>query len=225
MPTGSRPTPEECRKLLERAYGWEVVRRGNRPEMSPVLAGRLDAVASWMTGGATRGLFLAGPKGTGKTTMLRAIAMAVGWMSIPSERTLSPVGVQVVSAQSIGRRLLRRDIDLDEVVTAYACAPLLAVDDMGAESPEVTVFGNPVMPLAEVLEERYRRNSVTILSGNLSLDMVGKYYGGRVADRMYEWMTPVVFGGESYRVRLWRARTGPGDEVPPAGDPNETDDK
>ena len=46
-------------------------------------------------------------------------------------------------------------------------APLMIIDELGEEPPEVVVYGRVLTPVRDLLEERYRRQQITIVATNL----------------------------------------------------------
>lgn len=72
------------------------------------------------------------------------------------------------------------------------------------EPPEVLVYGRVLTPVRDLLEERYRRQDLTIVATNLvntpDNPQLSKHYGERVVDRFREMMEIIPFRNPSYRV-------------------------
>ncbi len=193
-------------QALRRLYAGRVVALGGVPAWSAHLDARLQAVASWLTAGPTRGLMLAGPCGTGKTVTLQAVGALVEMLGIPcvQGRWHSTYSLRLVSARAVAEAALRPGGF--ELMRDLASAPLLAIDDLGSEPAELMTYGRVMRPVADLLEERYSRSGLTLVSGNVTPAALAAAYGERVADRFNEWMTTVVYAGLSYRRAAWEAR-------------------
>lgn len=75
----------------------------------------------------------------------------------------------------------------------------LFLDDVGTEADSANFMGNKILPVVEILLERYDRRAVTIITSNLSDEGLADRYGVRVADRLNEVADKIAFMGESYR--------------------------
>ena len=60
-------------------------------------------------------------------------------------------------------------------------------------------FGNPITPIIDIIEQRYAKKDITIITTNLDADGIKNKYGARVADRMREMMQVITFTNASYR--------------------------
>jgi len=78
-------------------------------------------------------------------------------------------------------------------------AKFLILDDVGAEADSVNHMGNRILPITEVLLERYDHRKITIITSNLSDDGLADMYGARVADRLNEVADKIAFMGNSFR--------------------------
>lgn len=78
-------------------------------------------------------------------------------------------------------------------------AKILFLDDAGAEADSVNFMGNRIMPITEVILERYDCRAVTIITSNLSDEGLAGRYGARVADRLNEVADKIAFMGKSFR--------------------------
>lgn len=86
-----------------------------------------------------------------------------------------------------------------EGLDGFNKAKILFLDDAGAEADSVNYMGNRIMPVTEILLERYDSRAVTILTSNLSDKGLADRYGVRVADRLNEVADKIAFTGQSYR--------------------------
>lgn len=105
-----------------------------------------------------KGLYLEGPRGTGKTHLAIAIALAI-----------INTGVPVICKTSIDilgdiKRCYERNSEVteEEVLEAYKTVDLLIIDDLGKE--QVTEWSVPV--LYSILNERYEALLPTIITTN-----------------------------------------------------------
>ena len=76
---------------------------------------------------------------------------------------------------------------------------LFAIDDLGEEPKEVLSYGNAITPVVDILEDRYRKREITLITTNLDADGIKEKYGVRVADRLREMMMIIPFTNPSYR--------------------------
>ena len=76
---------------------------------------------------------------------------------------------------------------------------LLFVDDLGSEPVSVKIYGNEVSPITEMLYHRYDRQLWTLLTSNMSDELLKNRYGARIEDRFKEMFDRLHFNGESYR--------------------------
>lgn len=75
----------------------------------------------------------------------------------------------------------------------------LIVDDIGTEPEGVKAFGTELLPIADLIMQRYDSRFPTIITTNLSEKGIAEAYGVRVMDRLNEICEKVPYGGESYR--------------------------
>ena len=74
-----------------------------------------------------------------------------------------------------------------------------AIDDMGEEPTEVMSFGNVITPITDIIEERYAKRQITIITTNLDANGIKNKYGERVADRLRQMVRIITFTNPSYR--------------------------
>lgn len=190
---------EEAYLLIYRAYAVEVSLRGGTLQTDPNTTAAVAEVAKALTQpDQTRtGLLLCGTPGNGKSTMLRAAQNAVNWLdnrgrfSVDrSDRGLNRLAI--VEAKALAAADEREQ-------ARVALTPVLGLEDMGAEAAETLRFGNVVTPVADLIEKRYTARRYTIITTNLTPAEIRARYGARVADRLNEMMTVVIFRAASYR--------------------------
>lgn len=101
-------------------------------------------------------------------------------------------------AQMMDELKARFDDDAKEQSQAYfdriAREPVLMLDDLGKEQD--TAWTRERM--STLLDRRYRTEATTILTTNLTHELIAYRYGAHLADRLYEWKW-VEVGGVSVR--------------------------
>ena len=78
-------------------------------------------------------------------------------------------------------------------------ADILGIDDIGTEPAEVQDYGNFMYPIKELLAMRYDAQLFTVFTTNLEPKEIRQRYGDRIADRLNEMMTKVVYRNPTYR--------------------------
>lgn len=152
--------------------------------------------ALWLTNpAATPGLMLCGLCGNGKTTLAMAIAWVVEFVTQYEGGCTSRKQMAFHTAKEICRYCVADRKKYDKIVQE----PMLIIDDLGEEPREVLVYGMPITPIIDLINERYARRSMTIVTSNLQPKKLEEVYGVRIYDRMSEIMTPIGFTNDSYR--------------------------
>lgn len=128
-------------------------------------------------------LVLCGPTGVGKT-----------WAAACYARALAEQGRSFVWVYAV--ELFARISPASVGSSEYGCAPVLIVDDLGAEE------GSGVRAKMDALiYARHGKMATTLITTNLTLGKIRDRYGDRVADRLAEWGEVVTISGESFRGR------------------------
>lgn len=187
---------EPAKVALKWALKTAVEERGMSVVASRQLEDQLEAVAAHFTSGTTKfGILLCGKCGNGKTTILRAIKKTIDALEWVDEYSSRRNSVNIVDAASIANWCVNDSSRYHSVVHE----PLLAIDDLGVEAPEIVAYGNKRYPMVELLNKRYDKHLPTFVTTNLTPSQLRKCYGERIADRFKEMMTKVVFSNPSYR--------------------------
>lgn len=171
----------DIRAKISASYELVVERYGGHIIMDQTTSNSLSAVTSWIYDDPHRWLLLYGSLGNGKTTMLWALS-AIVYPSI------------LISAQNIFDYFRK-----NEVLPEIPDSNVLLIDDLGIEPLQCKLFGEDRVPLAELLAKRYSSRATTVIATNLSIDDIQARYGDRVADRMAEVATAVLYDAPSYR--------------------------
>lgn len=198
---------EQLAKLLGVCYKAEVIKRvdpAKYQNLSPEMKTNIARVTKWLCDPNKRpGLLLYGGVGTGKTTLLQAVVRVINTACCKekddngkSVETLNGKPIAIVKAKEIVKASFIDPQRYDLMTNTT----LLAIDELGVEPVESKLFGNTSEPIVDLLCERYDRQRCTLISTNLSSEIILERYGKRVSDRFNEMFTAVPFTAESYRV-------------------------
>jgi len=148
-----------------------------------------DGFRSHLKTGAS--LTFIGGIGTGKTHLAVAIAhhaMAFG------HSVMYETAYDLVTRM---RDCMRRDAETSTtaMMDAYGAIDLLVLDEIGIQGATDDVRGH----LTNVIDRRYRNARPTIIISNLDKGALSEYLGDRIADRLRERASVVIFDWESYR--------------------------
>ena len=139
-----------------------------------------------------QGLMLMGGYGTGKTHLAVAILRETAEAGIP--------GMFVVVPDLLGKMRAsfdRKDGKADELVTTAKNAPLLVLDDLGAENPRPWV----VELVYVLINHRYEHMLPTVITTNYSGKELEAVFGRRIMSRLAEMTVPVNIRAEDYRMK------------------------
>ena len=179
-------TQEQAYTLLKCCYRAEVESRNRNWVCDEQTERVLNDVAEWLTDGNGKfGLMFCGNVGNGKTTMLNAIVRAVRYMR---------EGLRIEDATTIAQ-VIKDPVEFGTI----RAVKHLGIDDMGVEPLEVLDYGNVIYPMVELINYRYSRQLLTIITTNLTPKQIREKYGDRIADRFNEMMHRVIFTNETYR--------------------------
>lgn len=190
---GNKPRPErfpvklpdsqeQMVALLLGTYGSVVEDRDMDFSMDDATVSKVEKVVKWMYESRKRGLLLCGTLGNGKTTMLRTISRLFGVRAVFMEAQ----GVYDYYRQN-------------QCLPPVPPGDILLIDDLGVEPATYNDFGEIRYPLAELLMQRYRNNSLTLIATNYTFDQLGETYGDRLQDRMREMYAMITYREPSYR--------------------------
>lgn len=194
-----RISDEQLAKILFTCY-ISIVQQRNRDFIrTPELEDCVWNLSRVLTTPSHRfGILLHGNCGNGKTTMLYALRrtlfhlLRISPQVFPKNINLFS-GVDVISAKGVLEGMVYSNHE-------YMHQDILMIDDLGHEPTEVMHYGMIHTPIIDLLEKRYARQKVTILSSNLTLEQIAAKYRNRIADRLEEMMFDIEFAGGSFRL-------------------------
>ncbi len=138
------------------------------------------------------GLLLTGDCGTGKTHLAVAILRETAEAGIPGMFVVVPDLLAKMKAS-----FNTKDGKAAELVEAAKNAPLLVLDDLGAEDPKVWV----IELIYVLINHRYEHMLPTIITTNYDGTKIGEVFGKRIQSRLAEMTVPVNIRAEDYRMR------------------------
>lgn len=152
-----------------------------------------------IAGDLLKGLYVAGGVGSGKSMFLEVMS---AYSSIRGY--MVKVGSHIVP---LNWRCIRTDAVCDEFtrhgsIEKYKNAPLLCLQDVGAEPLESLYMGNRVNVIRQVLENRGDRDDcITIISSNLPFNhrVFVERYGERCSSRLYKMCNYLIINGKDRR--------------------------
>lgn len=160
------------------------------------------AAARWLINpDSSPGLMLCGLYGNGKTTLAKAIAWLIGFVTERELGYSKRKNMRLYTAKNICRMCAAGE-KFKEQYDEYArlfVEPMIIIDDLGEEPKEVMVYGMIHTPIIDIISERYAAQRMTIITTNLDSDELKTKYGERIYDRFREMLTSIVFENDSYR--------------------------
>ena len=195
---------EQAYEYLLAAYIMEVQLRYRKFLYNSFVENQLKQVAKCLTASSEKfGIVLCGGCGNGKTTMLKALRNLVRRLDILKPNLPPNAGCSsdnyyvftIVNAMHIAQ--LRRT-DYSQFCK-LAQADILGIDDVGTEPVEVQDYGNIMYPIKELMAMRYDAQLFTVFTTNLEPKDIRLRYGDRIADRLNEMMTKIVYRNPTYR--------------------------
>jgi len=140
----------------------------------------------------TKGLFLYGNTGTGKTTLLRCFSAFTRVTRLKEFKIVSAKKiVNDVLSEGNASSLSKYSVVADQIDYGF--------DDVGHEN-ECNIYGTKVNCLEEILTARYDRKLLTHCTSNLIPDKVKSFYGQRLYSRLYEMFNIIQVKGKDHRI-------------------------
>lgn len=151
-------------------------------------------LTNWLYGGRKfNSLLIQGAPGTGKTTLIEALYSTL--------KTLSEQGITSnISMRVPSMKLENKELLEEGLMETLSDTKGLILDDIGHEEATVKVWGRDYHPVERVLKRRSDAQLPTIVTTNLSLDMIEKWYNSpRLADVLYQYDRIVLENNKSFR--------------------------
>jgi DNA replication protein DnaC len=149
----------------------------------------------WATTDGSRGMYVYGPVGTGKTHALYALAKLIRANGYEVKVKNVPDWLDSL------RSNYERSNSEQEIKDELRDECVLILDDLGSEKQ--TEWTNEIM--YRLVNNRYEQIRPTIFSGNLDLEEVAQKYGDRIASRIFEMVGGdrgiINIGGEDRRLK------------------------
>lgn len=194
---------KELSNALYAAYKAEVQLRHRTMVLDDDTKDHIRIAAEWLSDPCGKfGFMMTGLYGNGKTTLLLAMCNLINYLfdaQIFNERR----SIRILKAKDIARWAIDRD--KREAYENLYYEDMLAIDEVGEEPAELISFGMVYTPIRDLLEERYARQKLTIITTNLvenkkkDIHQIRDHYGERVVDRIREMMKILPFHNGSYR--------------------------
>jgi DNA replication protein DnaC len=176
----------------------EVAYRGKELDFDAETRSHILEVARWLSDPKGKpGLLLMGLIGNGKTSMMRAVARLVEFVTEETSGYSKRKVVRLVTAKEVVRWCVSKEER--PKYDALFTEPMLGIDELGGEAAEVISFGQPWTPVYDLLEARYSKQLLTIATTNLNDDKITEHYDARISDRFKEMMHKVIYRNPSYR--------------------------
>lgn len=177
----------------------EVANRRRTLSFDEATKAHIAQVAKWLTDtDGKSGLMLMGLPGNGKTTMMRALARLIEYVTEATVGYSKRTVVGVYPAKELARMCAASQNERKEY-EALVMQDMLGIDDLGEEPKEVMSYGMIYTPLIDIISERYNRQLATIITTNLTDKQLSEKYGPRIYDRFREMVDTVTFINPSYR--------------------------
>lgn len=135
------------------------------------------------------GVCISGPKGVGKTALIKAFAHVRNMTTPINEQT------RTINAKKFEAMYKLRK---EELLFEFESGPLI-IDDLGTENQIINNYGSKSDPISDLLTLRYDNSALTWATSNLPEAELAKRYGPRLADRFKEMWTYVEIHGNSKR--------------------------
>lgn len=182
---------QQAYDCLVRKIDEVVAEKGGKAVFDESNTEHIRKVAEWLCDEKKKMLVMCGSVGNGKTTTMYAI------MRLYNGARMTRQNGYVLEFDKVD------GFDLDHAtsqrIDEVKNTSLLAIDDIGCDNVVVKEYGNERVPFMEIIYKRYELNGITIMTTNLTPEMIRKRYGEKIADRLAETATIIPFTNPTYR--------------------------
>lgn len=161
----------------------------------------------------TKGIYLHGPMGTGKTMLMTLLMQnqKLCYLPIPAQDV---VNLYRQDGNVCIQNMVQNETPMPSYATMYQSQYGRWFDDLGSEELEVSLYGNRVAVMTEVLLGRYQQRrkyasqdnrkymtgmEYTHVTSNYGRDRILEKYGSRVDDRFNDMFNVITLQGSSLR--------------------------
>jgi len=148
-------------------------------------------------GDLNKGIIFMGSTGTGKTVILKAMSMLLGYMV--RFRFLIYTGWEMERVYMIADQVNNEKYKLEQALNAK----MLGIDDLGEEHTTIKVYGSDINVGIESLTKRHleyvNKGHLTFITTNLNADLIASKYGARIESRLYEMCNMIGVKGNDMR--------------------------
>ena len=183
---------DTCKSFLEKAY----IQEAGIDKLDDYAETHIAQMCHWLLNSNKWGVMLMGSVGNGKTTLLNATINLLQ-TAYSNSKTESGLKMAVTISNTTAKDLTNAARKGQEIYNSDIV--VCGIDDMGEEPKEIQSYGNLITPIVDIIEERYAKRQITLITTNLDADGIKNKYGARVADRLREMMQIITFTNASYR--------------------------
>ena len=187
-------TDKDMQEAIRVAVAVECELKGYTAIFGPDMIKYITASAKWLLTQKKWGFIMLGLPGNGKTTLLSALCRLINISKFKDHN-----GESLFIRKFAAPEIVKLQIEDKKHFDTICKCEMLAVDDLGTEPLGVRSYGNVLSPMADLLEYRYNKQLLTIISSNLQPSQIREIYGDRLADRFNEMFEICIFENPSFR--------------------------